>query len=68
MYLLQWQIFVAPKLINIVNYTLASLGIDQFIEVKSDFVTAKNGETVYAHYSKHSNLENKIYLISVEED
>lgn len=53
---------IAPKLINIVNYTLASLGIDQSIEVKSDFVTAKNGETVYAHYSRHSNPENKIYL------
>lgn len=54
--------YISPKLINIVNYSLASLGIDQYIEVKSELVKTKNGESVCAHYSQHSSPESRIYL------
>lgn len=54
--------YISSKLINIVNYSLASLGIEQYIEVKSELVKTKNGESVCAHYSKHSSPESRIYL------
>lgn len=54
--------YIGVKLINVLNYSMASLGINQFINIRSCNLKKANSEEIYAHYSTYSNSSNAIYI------
>lgn len=54
--------YIGVKLINILNYSMTELGINQFIEIRSSKLKKTTGEEIYAHYSSYSDSTSVAYI------